>query len=339
MTTMSPRHDTHRRPKVRAAAGSFARISFYGHAIVWFLSCLLISVAATPIVGVIVALAWGIGLAAHGFFGVAAPALYRRWREPEPARVPPMAATRSSDPLRAVAAASVTLDAQRARSLEELSAAIAHEIRNPITAAKSLVQQIAEDPGAIETRDHAQVAVDELDRVERSIAHLLRFAREVPFAPGSTDARLLVESAIELVRDRAQRENVQLRREIDALPEFYADAEQLRTVIANLISNALDAHAEHGTRDAYVSISAGQNLAGNELWFRVRDNGPGIAREAAARIFRPFYTTKARGTGLGLALARKVVERHGGSLELASGPGQGAEFLFVLPRELDGAAG
>jgi signal transduction histidine kinase len=140
------------------------------------------------------------------------------------------------------------------------------------------------------------------------------------------------------MRDRAQRERVQLRRELDAVPRIVADGEQLRTVIANLIGNALDAHGEQLGPEPYVLLSAGQNLAGNEVWIRIRDNGPGISREAGEKIFRPFYTTKSRGTGLGLALARKVLERHGGSLDLTStgGGDRGAEFLLVLP--LSGAS-
>ena len=324
MTTLPPRPVYLRKRRDPRAAASSRMISFLGHAIVWFMVVLFISIVASPFVGLIVALAWGIGLASHGFFGVAAPLLRERWSKPPtvaPARVPGSAAPSGGS------------EASRARSLEELSAAIAHEIRNPITAAKSLVQQIYEDPSASETREHAQVAIEELDRVERSIAHLLRFAREVPFEPRSIDVRQLVDSAVDLVQDRANRESVQLRREVDDLPAWYADGEQLRTVLANLISNALDAHHEHPARDAYVQVSAGQNLAGNELWIRVRDNGPGISNEAIARIFQPFYTTKQRGTGLGLALARKVAERHGGTLEVTSKLGQGAEFLLVLPRE------
>jgi signal transduction histidine kinase len=286
---------------------------------------------------VIVALAWGIGLILHGLFAVIVPLLKVAEADHELEDAHESAA--DEDPLRrdelarAPSREAPFFDAQRTRSLEELSAAIAHEIRNPITAAKSLVQQIAEDPQARENAEHARVAVEELDRVERSIAHLLRFAREEPFEPSQLDVRELIDSAIDLLRDRAERQHVRIERDIERLPSLYADGEQLRKVLANLIGNALDAHAEQPRSDAWLKIAAGQNLAGDELWIRVSDNGPGLDAMQRSRAFRPFYTSKQGGTGLGLALARKVVSRHGGSIELTpgKGKGQGAEFLICLP--------
>jgi signal transduction histidine kinase len=301
-----------------------SRIAFLGHLIVYGMSLLLILVAAGPFVALLVALAWGIGLAGHGFFGVVAPTLRERWQRAEaqtPSRVPAAAAVEES----------------RARSLEELSAAIAHEIRNPITAAKSLLQQIVEDPAGPDTARHSQVALEELDRVERSIAHLLRYAREQPFAPSSIDMLELIEGSIELLRERAVREGVTIVREWDDLPMLYADGEQLRQVLANLIGNALDALLAQRIPGARIEISAGQNLAGSGVWIRVRDNGPGVSAEAASKLFRPFFTTKPRGTGLGLSVAKKIVERHGGTLELTPPAAvSGAEFVLQLPRHQPG---
>ncbi|HKP60620.1 MAG TPA: ATP-binding protein [Polyangiales bacterium] len=295
------------------------------------MSMLLILVTAGPYPMLLTGLSWGIGLAAHGFFGVIAPRLRERWEhEDDQPQAPQVAAP--------AAAAAAVADDSRARSLEELSAAIAHEIRNPITAAKSLLQQIVEEPGGPDTARHSQVALEELDRVERSIAHLLRYAREQPFAPSSIDMLELIEGSIELLRERAVREGVQIVREWDDLPMLYADGEQLRQVLANLIGNALDALAALRIPGARIEISAGQNLAGNEVWIRVRDNGPGVSLEAASKLFRPFFTTKPRGTGLGLSVAKKIVERHGGTLELTPpAAASGAEFVLHLPRLQPGA--
>lgn len=332
------RRDRARAPLVPVSVG--AAMGFLAHLIAYVFVCLIIFVTAGFLPTIIVALAWGIGLVSHGLFAVVMPLLRAAQAEHEHEAEHETAADDADPRLHARSLglpssgplALSRVDAQRTRSLEELSAAIAHEIRNPITAAKSLVQQIAEDPAASENAEHARVAVEELDRVERSIAHLLRFAREEPFEPAPLEVRELIDSAIDLLRDRAERQHVRIERDVERLPSLYADGEQLRKVLSNLIGNALDAHAERPRPDAWLKIAAGQNLAGDEVWIRVSDNGPGLDAMQRSQAFRPFYTSKRGGTGLGLALARKVVARHGGSIELSDGKGPGAEFLISLPR-------
>ena len=318
-------------------------IGFFAHFIAYVFTCLLVLVAAGVFPTLLVALGWGIGLALHGFFVLLVPLMrmarveqaeLESWRPPPESELgpaPPRAAPELRTSPLVAAGDRLSASSDRARSLEELSAAIAHEIRNPITAAKSLVQQIAEDPAAEENREHARVAVEELDRVERSIAHLLRFAREEPFEPGPLDVGALIDSAVELLRDRAERQAVRIERDVEPMPTAFADGEQLRKVLANLIGNALDAHLERPIPDAWIRIAAGRNLAGDELWIRVRDNGPGLSDLQRQQAFQPFRTTKPGGTGLGLALARKVLARHGGSIELATTKQPGAELVLALP--------
>ena len=223
---------------------------------------------------------------------------------------------------------------EHARSMETLSASIAHEIRNPITAAKSLVQQMGEDPTAAENVEYARVALEELDRVERSVSHLLRFAREEEMGIGDVRMADVIDSALETFRERLARGGIELVREPGGEGALRGDAEQLRRVVINLVGNALDALDESRTPNPRIELALGENLAGGEVWVRVRDNGPGIDAEALAKIFSPFYTSKANGTGLGLAISRKLVEAHGGTLEARSQPGAGAEFLVTLPKQL-----
>jgi signal transduction histidine kinase len=112
------------------------------------------------------------------------------------------------------------------------------------------------------------------------------------------------------------------------------DSEKLRRVIINLLSNALDALLESETPRPRIEIETGENLAGTEVWLRVRDNGPGIDPERLQEIWSPFYTSKESGTGLGLAISKKVVDAHGGSIEVDSGPGRGTGFLLTFPKQL-----
>jgi C4-dicarboxylate-specific signal transduction histidine kinase len=114
--------------------------------------------------------------------------------------------------------------------------------------------------------------------------------------------------------------------------------------VINLVGNALDAIAgraapgplghESGApvRRPAIEVQAGENLAGTEVWLRVRDNGPGIEPARLEQIWAPFHTTKANGTGLGLPITRKIVETHGGSIEVEVPPGGGTEFRVALPK-------
>jgi len=113
----------------------------------------------------------------------------------------------------------------------------------------------------------------------------------------------------------------------------------LRRVIINLFGNALDALEQAGTPSPRVEIQAGENLAGTEVWVRIRDNGPGMEAEKVEKIFKPFYTSKSNGTGLGLAITKKLVDAHGGSIEAVAHPGQGAEFLLIFPKAGPAQAG
>jgi len=305
------------------------KFSFVSHFVAYATVCFFLLMVAGFRAAFIVALAWGIGLVMHYFFALVAPDLRRRLIDSEVSRE--IATTRPSERR--------TLEDKHARSLEELSASIAHEIRNPITAAKSLVQQMGEDPSSRENVAYANVALEELDRVERSISHLLKYAREEELHVEALRVSELVDSAFESFRDRITRLGVTVTRDLGGEGVMAGDGEKLRRVLINLTGNALDALEEARTPGPRIQVVSGEDLAGRDVWLRVRDNGPGIAPEKLARIFSPFYTSKSSGTGLGLAISKKLVDAHGGSIEVHSTPGQGTEFLLTFPKHAaDGRA-
>ncbi len=223
---------------------------------------------------------------------------------------------------------------EHARHIEHLAAGVAHEIRNPITAAKSLVQQMGEDPGSTENVEFAEVALEELGRVERSISHLLRFAREEGLRAEPIDLSVVIQSALDTFQDRIQREGVEVRLRSQGAGRLEGDAEKLRRVVINLIGNGLDAMADADVAHPILEIDSGDNLAGTAVWLIVRDHGPGIGRKQLDEIWSPFFTSKDEGTGLGLALTKKIVEAHGGAIEAEPAPGGGASFLLTLPKHL-----
>jgi len=305
-----------------ARAEANRKVGFLAHLVPYLTVVTFLTFVAGPRAASIVALAWGIGVASHFFGAILAPRMHKRIVEREVAKRVHADVSRERR----------TLVDAHTRHVEELAAGVAHEIRNPITAAKSLVQQMGEDPTARDNVEYAGVALAELERVERSISHLLRFAREEDIAVGEVRMGEVIDGAISTLADRIGGLGVALERDAGALRPVRGDPEKLRRVLINLIGNALDAFAEAKTPEPRLVVQAGENLAGSEVWVRVRDNGPGMDAEKLGRIWSPFYTSKSTGTGLGLALSRKVVEAHGGAIEVASTPGQGSEFVITLPR-------
>ena len=312
----------HREVLRRARRRANHRIGFLTHFGTFVATLAIILVASRSFrVAAIVALCWGIGVFIHYLWAVAAPALRDRWVDDEVGARSP----------RAVASERQQVETRSRRSMEDLSASIAHEIRNPISAAKSLVQQMGEDPRSLENVEYAEIALSELDRVERSISHLLRYARDEEPRFERLELRTLALAAVDGLRERARAGGVELRFDFDGQGAMRGDPEKLRRVVENLVSNALDAIAEAPEADPRIEVLGGENLAGNEIWIRVIDNGPGIPADDRERIWSPFYSTKESGTGLGLALSRKTVEAHGGQVELLPDRKHGTEFVVSFP--------
>ncbi len=301
------------------------KLRFVQHLVPYVFVVLLLAFLARP-VAVIVALAWGVGLASHFFRAFVMPDLRKRWIRGEVEQKVHQTVSRER----------LQIEGKQLRSLEELSASIAHEIRNPITAAKSLVQQMGEDPTSAENVEYASVALEELERVERSISHLLRYARDEEIQVEEVHLAEVVTDAVAALRDRIEKGRIEVVPELDTVGVMDGDPEKLRRVVLNLVGNSIDALQERPSEHPRIEISVGDNLAGSEVWLKVRDNGPGMDEETQQKVFRPFYTSKANGTGLGLAISRKLVDAHGGTIEIDSSPGKGCEFVLTFPRLEEG---
>jgi signal transduction histidine kinase len=283
---------------------------------------LVLLVVSRPI-GFIAFLVWAIKYGRRAFGLLVEPGLRKRLVEDEVSRQVQVNVRRERH----------ELSDAHARTLETLSASLAHEIRNPITAAKSLVQQMGERPDAPENTQYAQVALAELERVERSISHLLRFGRDEDLSVASLRMVDVLDSALETFRERAAREGVEISRDFDCEGSLLGDAEKLRRVVINLVGNSMDALADARRDASHIEVAMGENLAGSEVWLRIRDDGPGMDDQTRARIFTPFFTSKESGTGLGLAITKKLIEAHLGRIEVHEAPGGGAEFVVTLPKD------
>lgn len=228
---------------------------------------------------------------------------------------------------RAVAVERTLAHAEKLAAVGETAARIAHEIRNPVTAARSLAQQLARDAVAAD-REAASVILEELDRVERQVASLLRFSRREDFRFEPVDLGTLARATLEPLRARLEAAHVRV--ELDA-PEGIvarADGEKMRQVIVNLVENALDALRDTSApRRIVVTVSSDDGVAR----LRVGDSGPGVTADVLPRLFEPFFSLKPSGTGLGLAIAKRTVDAHGGRITAASAPGTGLRIDIEMP--------
>lgn len=304
-----------RRARKRAAA----EVGFYAHVMSYlgvmaFLA--LINLLTTRYPWFIwPALGWGVGLFAHYMAVFGSRVLREHYFEPAVERE--------------VRRNTMVMQTEKQASIDELSSTIAHEIRNPIAAAKSLVQQMGEDPTSVENVEYAQVALDELDRVERRISHLLRFAKEEDYQFDNVNLASVVDSALTQMKAKLDAAKVRVARNYIGGPVVVADSEKLRQVFSNVLDNAIDALqdvAEERHIDLFIENG------GKRATVRLCDNGMGIAPEKIDRIFNPFFTTKEKGTGLGMAISRKIVEAHQGTIDVSSQAGRGTEFAVSLPR-------
>jgi len=208
-------------------------------------------------------------------------------------------------------------------ALGEMSAVLAHEIRNPLAAAKGHSQLLAEQlPGGHDGRARADLVVEHIVRLEALVTQLLDFARSTELDRVDTSPVELLEEASRGV-DGLERIAMETS---DAPPSWSLDPTRMGQVMSNLLRNALEASPADGTVEVAVGVDDRQ------LVLSVRDRGEGIAPGELGRIFEPFHTTRVRGTGLGLAIAQRIVQLHGGSIEARNHPEGGAIFRVNIPR-------
>jgi len=220
--------------------------------------------------------------------------------------------------------------AEKLAAIGELAARIAHEIRNPVTAARSLAKLLASDPTAPENAEHATLILGELERVEAQVRGLLQFARREEYRFEPTDLAELVRVTLEPMRPRLAEMQVTVVEDVSPGVVVPADRGKLRQVLANLVDNALDAVATTPPAERRIAISLGTRDGTATL--SVSDAGPGVPDEARSRLFEPFFSLKPNGTGLGLAIARRTVEAHGGRIAAEPAPLRGTIFRVDLPR-------
>src|SRR6266576_2692646 len=217
--------------------------------------------------------------------------------------------------------------AEHLATLGELAAGLAHEIRNPLAGIAGVVEIMGRElPPESSSRAVLPEVHSEIQHIQAILNDLLVYARPRPPEFHPADLNATVEQAVFLARQQVRTKPIEITLEPEKrLPGILHDPVQVQQVILNLLLNGIQAISNQGKIE--VALRQEREYA----VVRIRDNGKGISRESLPRIFKPFFTTRKEGTGLGLPLARGIVESHKGRIEVTSEPGRGAQFEVWLP--------
>jgi signal transduction histidine kinase len=209
----------------------------------------------------------------------------------------------------------------------ELAASIAHEVRNPLAGMRGALEILQRD-GSMKsgTLDVVAELIGQIDRMEGLVRDLLEFASPRPLAPRAFDLHELMDRLLASYQDRAAAAGITLeRRYAPKSNRIVADPQRMEQVFFNLLENAFQAMDSGGALTVQIAGT------GRETIVRLADEGHGIAPEVLPQIFQPFYTTKHRGSGLGLSIVRSIVTSHGGTIDVQSKLGEGTIVELRLP--------
>jgi len=214
-------------------------------------------------------------------------------------------------------------------ALGELSAGIAHEFKNALATISGYAQMIQSESSETEALDYAARILEQTRNITHVVAEFLKYARPLEIPDERVPLQTIAERVIAEVREALPQ--VKIRYE-GTFGDAGGDEGLLRQALLNLTRNAAEACA--GSAGGGQVVVSGEVVHGEEVGFQkiiVSDNGPGIPANVLPKLFRPFFTTKAKGTGLGLAVVQKIIVQHGGQVEVRNRPAGGAEFIVTLP--------
>ncbi len=224
------------------------------------------------------------------------------------------------------------MQADKMMLLGQLSASVAHEIRNPLAAVNLNLQMLQRKLEADEkAQHHINIAMRGVERIMNIVTTTLDFAK--PQAPRieEIDINDVLTDSLELISDILFRKIIAVNLDLEQqLPKLRADLNQMQQVFINLLTNSCDAINAKGEIDIQTSSEV-ENDATVAILISISDNGCGILAEDLARIFDPFFTRKAEGTGLGLAITHRIVQHHGGTIDVKSARGRGSVFTIRIP--------
>ena len=216
--------------------------------------------------------------------------------------------------------------ADRLATVGRMAANIAHEIRNPLASLTGAIEVLTSPHTAEDSRERlSQIVARESERLNHIIKNFLEYARPAPLSITTFDVAAAAEEVLLLLEHRASPGSLKVIREFPPSLLWPVDGQQFRQILWNLCLNAVEAMPEGG------ELRVAAAVRGGTLEITVTDTGEGIAAGDVSHVFEPFFSTKSEGTGLGLALVHRVVQEHGGEIDVRSSPGLGTTFTLTLP--------
>lgn len=227
------------------------------------------------------------------------------------------------------------IQVEKLASIGHISAGIAHEIRNPLTSVKLNIQKLAEKESLDEfDRLNLEISQEGIAQIEKFIKELLNYARVSELNLDDFSMDQVVDGSIKMIGDSLALKNITVEKDYAPdVPQVRVDADKLRQVILNILRNSCEAVEEGGR--VHISVSQAETASGPKVKTEISDDGKGIPPKDWENVFEPFYTTKASGIGLGLAIARKIIEQHDGTIRLKAQEERGSCFEILLPCEVE----
>lgn len=221
------------------------------------------------------------------------------------------------------------VDAERLAAVGEMAARVSHEIRNPLATIGGFARNISRKvEDAESTSRKIRIIVDEIERLEELLNDLIDISHQRPLDLQSYELNSIVEYALLLAEADILAYRVQVVKELDPhLPAFMCDRARVLQALLNIIRNGAQAMPRRGQ----LRIATGKSADGKYLQVTVQDSGKGISEQALKHVFDPFFSTKLKGSGLGLVVTRRIVEEHGGEIHVSSEPGSGTTFVLNWP--------
>ncbi len=216
---------------------------------------------------------------------------------------------------------------EKMAALGEVAAKVAHEIRNPLVSVGGFARRLeARLDGKL--KEYASIITKEVLRLENILRDILSFVRGMGLAAEDTDINSLLDEVVNLYRDELRNRNIEIKRQFSEQLVLSVDAGRIKEAIINIFTNAVQAIGRDGT------ITLITEKRDSEGVIIIKDTGPGIDEKDLPNIFNPFYTTKPSGTGLGLSITKRIIDEHGGRIEVETKKNAGTSFIIYLPEKV-----